>query len=49
MPSTPRPEGKPKEIAYKILGTPVNMGKKKTKKEKQVNDKLNYEQTSKDQ
>ena len=34
MPAMPRSEDKPKDIAFKILGTPPNMRKGKGKKSK---------------
>jgi hypothetical protein len=45
MPVMIRPEGKPKKIAYAILGTPANMAVKKTAKEKQVDKALLFQET----
>lgn len=46
MPSMPRIPGKPTQIAYKILGIPANVSFKRTKKEKAVNRRLVYEETT---
>jgi hypothetical protein len=42
--SMPRPEGKAKKIAFKILGKPANMQKESSKRKK-INAKLLYEDT----
>jgi hypothetical protein len=46
MPATPRPKGKPNEIALNLLGDPLNKKIKKTKKEKKLNKKLTFEENS---
>lgn len=45
MPSAPRPKGKAKKIAYKILGTPPNMKKSKKPRPK-VEERLVFEETT---
>lgn len=45
MCQAPRPKGKAKKIAYKLLGVPQNM-KKSRKPRKQVEERLVYEETS---
>lgn len=47
MPTMPRPKGKGKKIAFDLLGVPVNMQEKKTKKEKKRDKRLTFEQISK--
>ena len=42
----PRPYGKAKKIAYKILGVPANIAAKPTKKQKIIDKHLLYEDTS---
>lgn len=46
MPSMPRPQGKAKKIAYKILGTPPNIAFKRDKRQKQINKRLIFEETT---
>lgn len=47
MPVAPRPQGKVTKIAYKILGTPVNMPTGKDKKKKSyVQERLVWDETS---
>lgn len=42
-----RPQGKPKKIAYAILGVPDNMKKEKNaQKKKRINKRLVFEETS---
>ncbi|HZW61474.1 MAG TPA: hypothetical protein VFF04_04585 [Candidatus Babeliales bacterium] len=45
MPGMPRIPGKGKKIAYKILGIPINMQTKRTRKEQKVNQRLIFEET----
>lgn len=45
MPQAPRPEGKAKKIAYAILGKPANL-QKKSKKEKQIDKVLLFQETA---
>lgn len=45
MPAMPRIPGKPKKIAYKILGVPANIKDKKTVVSKKINKRLIYEDT----
>lgn len=46
MPAAPRPKGKATKIAYDILGKPQNMiNDKKTKKDKLVDKRLDFEDT----
>jgi len=46
MPAMPRPEGKGKKIAYKIMGVPANMiEKKKSKDQKKIDQRLVFEET----
>ena len=44
MAATPRPKGKPTEIAYKILGKPATMDQKDSK-EKKIDKRLVFEET----
>jgi len=44
MPAMPRPDDKPKKIAYAILGKPANL-KKKSKKQRDLNKRLIFEET----
>ena len=46
MPAMPRVKSKPTAIAYKILGKPLNLQTKRTPKEKQVNKRLIFEETT---
>lgn len=46
MPAMPRIKGKATKIAYKILGTPPNMVFKRSPKEKKVNRRLIFEETT---
>ncbi len=45
MPAMPRPSGKSKKIAYKILGVPMNMQDDKSKKDQKINTRLVFEET----
>ena len=45
MPGMPRLNKKTTKIAYDILGVPANMRVKKTKKQKEINDRLVQEET----
>lgn len=45
MAIAPRPNGKAKKIAYKILGVPANIAYKPGKLERYVNKRLQYEDT----
>jgi hypothetical protein len=47
MPSMIRIPGKPKKIAYAILGRPANMNEKRTPQESKVNKRLIWEETIK--
>lgn len=42
----PRPRGKAKKIAYNILGVPANIAAKPTKKQKILDKRLLWEDTS---
>ena len=44
MPNAPRPKGKPKKIAYAVVGKPQNM-KKENRKQSKVNRRLIFEET----
>ena len=46
MSTMPRPKGKGQKIAFNILGKPVNMQEKKSKKKKKVESRLTFEQIS---
>jgi hypothetical protein len=46
MPVMPRPKGNGKKIAFKLLGVPANLKEKKTEKQKRVNRRLAFEETS---
>lgn len=46
MPAMPRVKGKATKIAYKILGKPANIAFKRDKKEKEVNRRLIFEETT---
>lgn len=46
MPAAPRPKGKAKNIAFKILGTPPNIAFKRDKRQKQINKRLIFEETT---
>ncbi len=41
-----RPKGKPKKIAYKILGIPSNMQNRDKKKDNQIKRRLTFEETA---
>jgi len=43
MPAMPRPKGKPKKIAYKILGVPANIQDKKSPTQKRIYHRLQVE------
>lgn len=45
MPTMPRINGKPKEIAYKILGTPANIKSKRKPNNQKANERLVFEET----
>lgn len=45
MPTMVRPEGKPKKIAYEILGVPVNIKEDKVDLNRNVREKLLFEET----
>jgi hypothetical protein len=45
MPSAPRVKNKATKIAYKVMGIPVNIAFKRSKKEREVNRRLNYEES----
>jgi hypothetical protein len=45
MPTAPRPKGKGKKIAYKILGVPANMQKNNEAVPAHVNKRLIFEET----
>jgi hypothetical protein len=45
MPGMPRVKGKTTKIAYKIMGVPANVAHKRSKKEKEINRRLVYEET----
>jgi len=44
MPSMPRPKGKARKIAFRILGIPANQ-KKQNKKQSELRKRLLYEDT----
>lgn len=46
MPAMPRIPGKPKKIAFKILGTPANLAFKRSKEQKAVDKRLLFEETT---
>lgn len=47
MPAAPRPQGKVTKIAYKILGTPLNMPMGKEKRNKAyIQERLVFDETS---
>lgn len=46
MPAMPRIQGKATKIAFRILGTPPNIAFKRNKKEKEVNRRLIFEETT---
>jgi hypothetical protein len=41
----PRPKGKGKQVFYAVLGKPSNVISKKNKREKQIERRLNFEET----
>ena len=41
-----RPKGKPKKIAYKILGIPSNMQNRDKKQDNQIRRRLTFEETA---
>jgi hypothetical protein len=45
MPAMPRLSSKTTKIAYKIMGVPPNMQRKRKKKEDKVNQRLIFEET----
>jgi hypothetical protein len=47
MPSMIRIQGKPKKIAYAILGKPANMSEKYTPLQSKINKRLIWEETIK--
>lgn len=46
MPAMPRVPNKARKIAYKIMGVPANIAYKRTEQQKKLNQRLNYEETS---
>jgi hypothetical protein len=46
MPTMPRSLSKSTKVAYKIMGIPANIAHKRTKKEKEINRRLMFEETS---
>ena len=46
MPAMPRVKGKPTKIAYKILGIPANIAFKRDEKQKRINRRLVFEETT---
>lgn len=46
MPAMPRMKSKATKIAYKILGEPLNLQRKRTPSEKKVNKRLIFEETT---
>jgi hypothetical protein len=46
MPVMPRVSKKTTNIAYKILGVPSNIAFKRTKREKEINRRLVFEETA---
>jgi hypothetical protein len=46
MPTMIRIKGKPERIAFSILGTPSNIKYKRSKKEKRINSRLIFEETT---
>lgn len=46
MPTMLRIKGKPQRIAFNILGVPANIKDKRSKKEKRINDRLIFEETT---
>lgn len=46
MPVMPRALTKATRVAYKVMGIPANIVHKRTKKEKEVNRRLLFEETS---
>ncbi len=42
-----RPKGKPKKIAYKLLGIPSNMQNRDTKKDMRIRKRITFEETTK--
>jgi hypothetical protein len=46
MATAPRPKGKAKKIAEKIMGKPANRQTKITKEEQRVRERLLFEETS---
>jgi hypothetical protein len=45
MPGMPRVKGKTTKIAYKIMGVPANIAHNSSKREKEINRRLVYEET----
>jgi len=46
MPGVPRVKGKATQIAWKILGVPLNMQSKKTPNQKKISKRLTFEETT---
>lgn len=46
MPSMPRPKGKAKKLAYKLLGIPANMQSKRDAEQQKINNRLIFEETA---
>lgn len=46
MPTMIRPKGKGKDIAFKIIGKPANLAYKKTKKQKELDMILTFQETN---
>jgi hypothetical protein len=46
MPTMIRIPGKPKKIAYKILGVPANIEHKRSSTDKKINKRLIFEETT---
>lgn len=45
MPAAPRPNNKATKIAWNILGIPDNIKFRRTKEQKRINKRLNFEET----
>lgn len=45
MPAMPRSLSKGTKVAYKVMGIPANIAHKRTKKEKEINKRLMFEET----
>lgn len=46
MPAMPRVPNRARKIAYKIMGVPANIAFKRSAQQKKLNQRLNYEETS---